>query len=552
MTAADIPQICFDDELFMGLRLGYGEAFLKITRQCNNRCRFCCDRTFQDGHEYPVAQAVATLKQGRGHGLKNVVFSGGEPTVHSAFLELLEEAGRLGYERISVITNGRYFYYEQACWRAMIAGMTTAVITLLADEAETHDFLCGVPGAFEQSVTAVRNLVSLRPSLASVVITVTRPVVARLPRIVGFVRALGVGGVALHRVAPLPWVAADPEVFFEPEQARAPLREALVEVERLGLGLTVKNFPPNFLEGYEHLITESEEFFPEVRDTEKRLPLFRSQIDPALAPHCAELDCDTCYRQPFCEFLRSLNRCVRQKQYDALLVRVDVCGEAQVKFVERSDRPVHLRGGSPEQLEGFAWERGWLERVEGLELDEPASGSLRERWPALRTVTVAWSKGLAAFLKANATLEVVVAVNQATRKFVASQRSLLTDRDPAVVLALRNHERLRGVRKQELDLRFFFDRLGDEAGDGAGLTVQNLPLCLAPAATHRPRRRVLDVAVIGEDGELDPLEVCHVFLRDGWYDHSHRCEECRHRDGCEGLPLNQLTVFGYQQLEPIR
>ncbi len=552
MTAPDTPQICLDDDLFLGLRLGYGEAFLKITRQCNNRCRFCCDRTFQDGHIFPKSEAVALLEEGRRRGLRNVVFSGGEPTVHPDFMELVATAGRLGYERISVITNGRFFAYESACRRAVKSGLTTAVITLLSDEAEVHDFLCGVPGAFAQSVTAVRNFAALDQRLASVVITVTRPVVAQLPRIVRFLHGLSVGGAALHAVAPLPWVEADPEVFFEPEQAREPLAAAVALAQSLGLPLSVKNFPPRFLEGHEHLITESEEFFPEVRDTEKRLPLFRSLVEPGRTPLCADLDCATCYRRPFCDFLRRLVQRVRSEALDFWRVAPQHCVAHGVARVAADDRPLCLMGAPLEALEQLAAEHGWAHRVTRLELDQPPTSPLAARWPSLRTVAVRSIEGIDRWWQTNGDLELVLSLNAQTQAWVAEHVTLLGDRSHRVVLALDNFERLRDTRTGSLDLRHFFERLAARDADATGgLTLENIPRCLGVGATHQSRPFGLDLDVLDVHGTPDPLPACHLFLRDGWYDHSHRCQECRHRADCPGLPLNQLTAFGYRQLQPI-
>lgn len=558
MAPADTPKICFDDDLFLGLRLGYGEAFLKITRRCNNRCRFCCDRTFQDGHLFPLPQALTLLEEGRERGLRKVVFSGGEPTVHPDFMAMLAAAGRLGYERISVITNGRFFFYRKACRRAVKVGLTTAVITLLSDEAAVHDHLCGVDGAFEQSVTAVRNFVALDPSLASVVITVTRPAVARLPQIVRFLHELGVGGAALHAVAPVVWVDADPEVFFEPEAAREPLRQAVALAQQLGLPMSVKNFPPQFLEDHEHLITESEEFFPEVRDTEKRVPLFRSLLEPAGTPVCADLDCATCYRRPFCDYLVRLDQRLREDDVAFLRVEPQHCDPEGLARVEASRYDLCLAGAPLAQLELLAAEHGWAERVTRLELDHPPGSPLAHRWPGLRTV-VAKSvqsaqsvQSMDAWWETNGDIELVLLLNAQTQAWVTEHQALLRARGRGqgqgqrLVLALDVYERLRDAREQSLDLRRFFERV-----EARGLTLENIPRCFGPEATHRARPFGVDLGLLDDTGGPDPLEACHLFLREGWYDHSHRCRECHHRADCPGLPLNQLTAFGYRQLEPV-
>ncbi len=545
----EAAQICLDDDLFLGLRLGYGEAFLKITRCCNNRCRFCCDRTFQDGHMFPLEQAVELLGEGRRRGLTSAVFSGGEPTVHPDFMAMLAAARRMGYERISVITNGRFFCYPGACRQAVRRGMTCAVITLMSDEADVHDHLCGVEGAFEQSVAALRNLVAISPALASVVITVARPAVPRLPHVVRFLHGLGVGGVALHAVAPLPWVEADPEVFFEPHVAAAPLREAVGLARELGMPLAVKNFPPGLLEGFEELITESEEFFPEVRDTEKRVGLFRTLVDPGAEPLCAALDCATCYRRPFCDFLRSLARRWRSGDYELLRVSVGVGARLETRAVHASSspHPLCLRGETLDHVAAAAREHRWEDRVVRLELTEAPRVPLARSWPALKAVAVSGADGLEEWLEANRELELELElkINASTAPWLLGHQDLFRTMGQRLVLAPEMFERLGDARANGVDLRWL---LGEELS--AKLCLRSLPPCIGAGAIRRAAPVIMDLDVLGSDGMIDPLLACHLFLREGWYDHSQRCCACPLRKECQGLPVNQLTAFGYGQLVP--
>ncbi len=101
-------------------------ANLEITGRCNLACRVCFADANSLRSELSFEGAAGVLKQ-----LRNqrpapafaVQFTGGEPTVHPRFLDLVAEARRLGFSHIQVATNGIRFADPDFAMRARDAGL---------------------------------------------------------------------------------------------------------------------------------------------------------------------------------------------------------------------------------------------------------------------------------------------------------------------------------------------------------------------------------------------------------------------------------------------
>lgn len=85
---------------------------LLITSRCNFNCDYCRKRNSPD---ISLKEAKSILDYWASENLKNIRFSGGEPTLHKDLLEIIKYAKMLGIERIAISTNGSASleYYQQ-------------------------------------------------------------------------------------------------------------------------------------------------------------------------------------------------------------------------------------------------------------------------------------------------------------------------------------------------------------------------------------------------------------------------------------------------------
>lgn len=159
---------------------------LKIGFNCNNHCTFCVQGDKRSRFSpKPMNELEAKLKEGRSKGAEQVVFTGGEPSVHKSFLPAIRLARNMGYESIQIQTNGRMFCYPDFCEKTVEAGATEFSPSLHGSTAKLHEFLTGAEGSYLQTVTAIRNLKKLGVMvLTNTVITRANyrdlPVLARL------------------------------------------------------------------------------------------------------------------------------------------------------------------------------------------------------------------------------------------------------------------------------------------------------------------------------------------------------------------------------------
>jgi MoaA/NifB/PqqE/SkfB family radical SAM enzyme len=86
--------------------------FFHLLTRCNLRCRHCYINEKQHGkNALPIETIDAWLRLfALKHQTANVIFLGGEPTLHPALPEAIKKAKSLGYRSITVDTNGYLFH----------------------------------------------------------------------------------------------------------------------------------------------------------------------------------------------------------------------------------------------------------------------------------------------------------------------------------------------------------------------------------------------------------------------------------------------------------
>lgn len=135
---------------------------IKLGFDCNNACEFCVQGN-KRSHcaSRPPGQVHRDLQQGHARGAREVVFTGGEPTLQHALISSIRVARRLGYESVQLQTNGRSLSYPTYCETLVAAGVTEFSPAIHGATAETHDRLTRAPGSFEQTLAGIRNLSAL-------------------------------------------------------------------------------------------------------------------------------------------------------------------------------------------------------------------------------------------------------------------------------------------------------------------------------------------------------------------------------------------------------
>ncbi len=127
---------------------------LVITDKCNFKCPYCRGLTVKE--DMPLGFATKVIRKWAEDGLKNIRFSGGEPTLHPHLPNIVREAKESGIERIAISTNGSgdLKIYDEL----MTEGVNDFSVSLDACCSKDMDFMSGSQGYFNQVLRAIKHL----------------------------------------------------------------------------------------------------------------------------------------------------------------------------------------------------------------------------------------------------------------------------------------------------------------------------------------------------------------------------------------------------------
>jgi MoaA/NifB/PqqE/SkfB family radical SAM enzyme len=132
---------------------------LILTDRCSFKCSYCRGLRSDLVGELAPLQAYNIIKLWIKDGLKNVRFSGGEPTLYPKLEELVRICKRGGVERIAVSTNGASNLHLYK--KLVDAGVNDFSISLDACCTSLGDTMSGVKGAWTKVVSNIKALSKL-------------------------------------------------------------------------------------------------------------------------------------------------------------------------------------------------------------------------------------------------------------------------------------------------------------------------------------------------------------------------------------------------------
>lgn len=237
---------------------------IKIGFNCNNNCVFCVQGKKRERLKFKTKDEVEkSLKESCKQGKDEVVFTGGEPSLHPDFLDFIALAKKIGFKEIQIQTNGRMFAYNDFCLKTVQAGSTQFSPALHGSTAEIHDELTKVPGSFEQTVQAIKNFKKLNQYiLTNTVITGLN--YKDLPNIAGLLVDLGVDQFQFAFVHILGTAAENKDWLVPRKSEVVPyIKQGLDIGVGAGKIVSTEAIPYCLMPGYEDYI--SEDFIPETR-----------------------------------------------------------------------------------------------------------------------------------------------------------------------------------------------------------------------------------------------------------------------------------------------
>ena len=176
-----------------------------LTQGCNLACRHCwlSPRLDPIGSRYPVLAVdrfLSAITEAKSLGLKTVKLTGGEPLLHPAFLNLLDIVYREGHN-VVIETNGVLITPQIA---SAIATFSQRFVSVSLDgtNAETHEWVRGVKGCFEQALRGIRYLIEagIRPQI---IMSLMRVNVKQIDDMINLAEEMGAASVKFNVVQPI-------------------------------------------------------------------------------------------------------------------------------------------------------------------------------------------------------------------------------------------------------------------------------------------------------------------------------------------------------------
>ncbi|MDP3989268.1 MAG: PqqD family peptide modification chaperone [bacterium] len=171
---------------------------MALTKACDLRCSFCHDTVLPSSGtraHMPVDKVKSLLSLYSEAGLLRIRYSGGEPTLHPNFEEILAHGKQLGLYQV-VFTNGQHMTEKTLTpWKD--ANVGEVLISLHGSEM-THDTLTRKVGSYKKAIKAI--LLTLSAGIDVVVeMTMVQQNLSEIFNTIDIVKALGVKQFGLMR-----------------------------------------------------------------------------------------------------------------------------------------------------------------------------------------------------------------------------------------------------------------------------------------------------------------------------------------------------------------
>lgn len=166
LNETDFDKMIEDVDVPQNLRCKINTGYV-----CNSNCFFCYFHSKRDSCNYPIEVIKRQLEIAKALGVKSVDFSGGEPSIHPDFIDMIKYAREIGFKDICCITNGIRFddyLYLDKCVRA---GLNDILFSLHGTRY-LHEYITRVDGSYKKLVGAIINshLCGVKPRINTVII----------------------------------------------------------------------------------------------------------------------------------------------------------------------------------------------------------------------------------------------------------------------------------------------------------------------------------------------------------------------------------------------
>lgn len=135
---------------------GYGQLFIELTAQCNERCTHCYAESSPERTEaLSEAVVMSALEDAAELGFERVQLTGGDPLISDLCVPAAERAARLGIADVEVYTNG--LALAGRTYDRLAALGVRFAFSFYSHDPATHDAITRTPGSQRRTLAAIRR-----------------------------------------------------------------------------------------------------------------------------------------------------------------------------------------------------------------------------------------------------------------------------------------------------------------------------------------------------------------------------------------------------------
>jgi len=179
---------------------------IQLGHMCNNRCVFCVsgqETALGRARPLPLEPILEQIRAARAAGHAKITLLGGEPTLQPAFMDVVRESVRLGFEEIVIFTNGaktaRAAFVDEIL---ATGGHFTFRFSMQGATEEAHEQTTKKDGSFARIVQSMRH-VAERGARLTVNMCVVQSNFASVDRFPELLLPLGASQLHLDMIRPL-------------------------------------------------------------------------------------------------------------------------------------------------------------------------------------------------------------------------------------------------------------------------------------------------------------------------------------------------------------
>ncbi len=230
---------------------------INVGTPCNANCRFCYYRQSIREKEPGLStdEVKKLLRFARKRGMKIAEFTGGEPSIRKDIIDLVYYAKEIGFESVSMITNGIVLPSGDFVKKLVAACVNDFLFSIHGSNSKPHDNLTGISGSYNRVLESVKIVRGLGAKIRTNTVIV-RQNYDKLLGIVDLLEDIDVQAanfLIFNRTAQAETTTMDIDVRYS--EAAPELQKIIDNYKARITKITVREIPFCFMVGHERYVT---------------------------------------------------------------------------------------------------------------------------------------------------------------------------------------------------------------------------------------------------------------------------------------------------------